>query len=219
MASQDIVAVECAATATGDTAHIMDEMLSGAKAAGGVLRRFVIPSQGDDPQAAADTEVAADAAGLQSLLDALSNADHAIIGAGTVPLSSDEAFGRLRDGCYMRARWVTLADLDGRAGAKIRLRDGQRLEDFRFPMPRREPTGRHRGLAILTPPPEMPDHDDPFADNSFFVMEEALRIMGFMPAGRILATGLYFPPIESNPMLRQQAFELGRQLVRGAISV
>jgi len=219
MASMDIAALECGAAGNSATARIIDEMLAGARAEGARVSRFLIPADGDDVPDEGALTVAADDAVLEAAMETLSTADHCIIGAGVVALMSDGAFRRLRDGCYLRARWVTLADLEGHEDLRIELRPGQRLEDFRFPMPRRELTSRHRGLTVLTPPPEMPDHEDPFAETSFFLVEEILRIMGFMPAGRILATGLYFPPIEANPLLKQQAFDLGRRLVHGAVAV
>lgn len=220
MSSADITTIECGAAGKGAAARIIDEMLSGAESAGAATRPFLIPAQDPrDPVESGEVEILSDAAGLEAAVEALAAADHAIIGAAAVPLISDKVFGKLRDACYMQARWVTLADLDGRDGVEITLRSGQRLEDFRFPTPRRELDGCHRGLVILTPPDEASDHDDPFAESSFFLMEELLRIMGFTPSGRILATGMYFPPIDENPILQRQAFELGRKLVRGAVAV
>ena len=220
MSSAVITSIECGAAGKGATARIIDEMLSGAESAGAAARRFLIPTQDPgDPVESSGVEILFDGAGLEAAIEALADADHAIIGAGALPLISDKVFEKLRNACYRQARWVTLADLDGRDGFQITLRPGQRLEDFSFPTPRRELSNRHRGLVILTPPDDAPDHDDPFAENSFFLLEELLRLMGFTPSGRILATGMYFPPIDQNPVLQQQAFDLGRKLVRGAVAV
>ena len=81
-----------------------------------------------------------------------------------------------------------------------------------FVVPGRVPGDLHKGITILHPDGQMPDHDDPFSENGFFVLEEVQRVLGFMPSGRVLSTGLFDTPLESNPILKRQALEIGRRL-------
>ena len=114
---------------------------------------------------------------------------------------------------------MSLADVIGKEGAQVRIAPPGRPEDFRFPVARLPSSPDHRGLVVLCPGADVPDHDDPFSEKSFFLAEEMLRILGFLPSGRILATGLYYPPLDENPLLKEQAFDLGSRLVTGSAAI
>ncbi len=211
MGSATVTGLECGLSEGGDLRQIIAEMLSGSASAGGRTRRLSIMSD-----AAEGVETFDGQDGMQRLVEAVAQSDHLILGLGGALDPSDDEFASFRDECYRQAKWVSLADIAGQEGVQITVRDPQSIAAFRFPMPRRELTGNHRGVIIVTGPAEVPDHDDPFLEKSFFLAEELLRILGFQPSGRILATGLYTPPIEHNPYLQEQAFELGRRLARGS---
>ncbi|MHC4714776.1 MAG: Rossmann-fold NAD(P)-binding domain-containing protein [Planctomycetota bacterium] len=208
-----VASLECTTGEAGDLREILAEMLSGGSSAGARTRHLVLSLE--EAGGHEGVELFAGAERLEDLVDALADCDHLILGLGAAHGAPDGMFAGLRDECYRQARWVSLADVAGQQGVEIQVRESQNLDDFRFPVPRRDLTGEHRGLVVVTAPAAVPDHDDPFLEKSFFVAEELLCILGFRPSGRILATGLYGPPIEENPYLQEQAFELGRRLTRG----
>jgi hypothetical protein len=203
----------------GDTSRIVEEMLSGCRSAGARTRHLVVTDAVQSrPESCADGfETVVTPHEIPSSVDTLADSDHIIMGVSASAAERTEARGTFRAECYRRARWMSLADVIGKYGARVRMSPGASPADFRFPLPRRELSVAHRGLVVFSPPWEIPDHTDPFCENSFFVLEELMRILGFMPQGRILATGLYYPPLEENPMLKDQAFELGRHLVAGGV--
>lgn len=216
-----VVALDVIAGGSDDEVYIISEMLAGAASAGAETSHSVLrfDSRADIPSLPQGARVYREPSDVSSLVEELAAADHIIVGSNAVPLDGNGEFQAFRDAVYRQAEWRTLADVVESEGFQVTVRPPGRLEDFKFPVPRREPTHEHRALAVLTPPSKIPDHDDPFGESSFFVLEEALRILGFQPSGRILATGLYEAPIEQNAVLRDEAFELGRRIASGAVIV
>lgn len=156
---------------------------------------------------------------VADLVADVQDTDHIIIGLEGGGVPGGAAFEEFRRAVYSKARWMSLADVIGKEGADVRIAPPGRPEDFRFPVPRRPASPDHRGLVVLCPGADVPDHDDPFSEKCFFLAEEMLRILGFLPSGRILATGLYYPPLDENPLLKKQAFNLGSRLVTGSAAI
>lgn len=204
-----------------DTSPIIDSMLSGCRAAGAQTRHFVLSADHDAllEGLPGDVECVSGTDGITALVETIERADHAIMGLAAPADLEGPVFKAFKEAGYAKARWMTLADVAGERAFDVRKMPAERPEDFRFPVPAQELTGEHRGLVVLKPPSDIPDHDDPFSENTFFVVEELLRILGFLPSGRILATGFYYPPLEDNPFLQEQSFELGQRLLAGSAAL
>lgn len=198
----------------GDLARIVDRILEGSGAAGADAGHAGLAREND--VTAPPAEVALNA---RAPLGEIESATHVIVCASGRSGEFGRAFEEFRESAYGASDWKSLADVAGQDGVEIKVRPGVELSDFRFPVAKRELSEAHRALVVLDPPAEVPDHDDPFCEEAFFVLEELLSVLGFLPSGRILTTGLYFPSLEENPILKRQAFELGRELVVGRVVV
>jgi len=205
---------------TSETGKVVDAMLDGVRSAGCQVEHFLLCRPGDCPQDAASAfdGVAQDKAAIQNVLARASAADHLILGLTGKSGQGNRAFHELRDACYEGARWLSLGDVVGNDGDAKTPPEAD-LHAVAFPAARRALTDAHRALAVYEPPDEVLDHDDPFCESAFFLVEELQRLLGFLPVGRVLSTGLFRPPLDENPVLKQQAFELGKRLVTGAISI
>jgi hypothetical protein len=141
--------------------------------------------------------------------------DHIILASSGAPREPGSPTALFVKACYTSARWLSLTTLA--EGSEVDLGLASDGAEFKFTVPWRPITSAHKGLVIIGPPDAAVDHDGPFSEESFFVLEEVERLLGFMPSGRILATGLFCPPLEDNPILKRQTLELGRALLSGGL--
>jgi len=200
--------------ASSELGGIIEGMLEGARAAGSQTAHFVI-TNGGDARTMPETDCVTDAytpESMSELVERARRADQLILGAAGAPRKPGSAFATFIDVCYERSRWMSLADVSGTEAGGLGIRGGGDPRDLKFPVPTRPVSEEHTGVVVVAPPEDAPDHDDPFCEDSFFVLEELERLLGFMPSGRILSTGLFYPPLEDNPILKQQAYEMGRRL-------
>ena len=219
MAAHKTIAITIAGL-TGEIGKVVDAMLDGVRSAGCEAEHFLLCRPGDCPQDAASTfdGVAQDKAAMRNVLERASGAEHLILGLTGRSGQGNRAFHELRDACYEGAKWISLGDVVGN-DSEAKTPPEADLQAVAFPAPRRALTDAHRALAVYEPPDEVLDHDDPFCESAFFLVEELQRLLGFLPVGRVLSTGLFCPPLDENPVLKQQTFELGKRLVTGAISI
>lgn len=192
---------------------MLESILEGARGRGcAVEHHLVTDSDGAGVSSPKGfTGIASDEDSVNSLARHATQFDHIIIAASGTPREAGSPMALFVKACYSNARWLDLATLVRGAEADISLAsDGS---EFRFTAPARPITGANRGLVIYQPSNGHTDHDGPWSEDAFFALEEVERLLGFMPSGRILATGLFSPPLEDNPVLRRQTVELGRNLV------
>ncbi len=201
-----------------DLGEVVRHMLDGAASAGAVCERYILTG-GAGPEAHADGPAVSVSSRkeIRQLVTRAAEADQLILALTGDCEGGKSAFSRFADACYEAVTWSSLADIADPVDAPFAGRS-EIAAAVRFAVPWRSITTEHRGVVIVHPTGPVGDHDDPFCENRFFVLEELLRVLGFMPSGRILSTGLFFPPIEENPILSQQAFQLGRGLAASHIS-
>ena len=222
MAQPSVIAVSvCSSAESLDLPHIAECVLDGAREAGFATEHFLLadPAEGDFPVSEAYSGIVTSLDAARSLVRHLTGAQHLVLGLAGGSRRGDSPISSLSRACYDTAKWTSLGQLIDAGEVEIAVAPSADPGQFRFPVSWRPLVEEHKGLSILHPPREIPDHDDPFCENAFFLLEELQRLLGFMPSGRILSTGLFDPPLDQNPMLKRQAFELGRHLAVEPLSM
>jgi len=200
--------------------QIVAAVLEGSASAGSRTRHFVLCRQGVIPTdpSTGGCEVVIGRRAMTALSRDLAAADHVVIGAVGEALTPGTVFAEFVECCYENTKWVTFAEFAGEEGAEVHVGPSADFKDMKIAVAARPVRRENRGLIIVEPPCPTPEHTDPFCENAFFVLEELERVLGFMPVGRILSTGLFDAPIEHNPILHKQALEMGQRLVTGEIA-
>lgn len=213
----NVLAVNFSVSVSGDWEPIVEMLLQGARSGGAATEKYFASEGGSSPVSGDGQpwETVSDSEGVASLIARAKEADHVILSVSGDMAFENSIFTKFVDACYEGTEWMSLADAfppDG-AGTQEAMLEG--LETIRFPVDRsRNASGR--ALTVVGPPYDIGESTDPFCENRFFILEETARVLGFTPAGRILCTGLFFPPVGENPVLEAQALELGRSLVNAA---
>ena len=221
MSQSRVVAVSAGPSQdSNELARVVSCVLDGARQAGSETKHFILLSPHDATAVRNDTYggLVTDPASIDSLVREAIAADHLVLGVAGTPRRPSSPIASFIDACYGSAEWLSLAGLVALENAGFSFDPQADSRTFKFPVSRRPLTDAHRGLVVLHPPREIPDHDDPFCESMFFVLEEVQRLLGFLPIGRILSTGLFDPPLDRNPILQRQALEIGRHLVSDIIS-
>lgn len=204
--------------------HIVERMLDGARAGGAETEHFILCSSITDvpENMAGRVKVIDSRERMKEVISSISGAGHLIIGLTGEPRKPGALFGDFLDVCYENAKWIAItggATPDEVIETEEEAEEAGQIEaKVKFPSQPRPITDEHRGLVIFQPIRGDYDDKDPWSDRTFFILEEAMRILGFMPSGRILSTGLFYPPLDENPVLNEQAYGLGRRLAYQSVT-
>jgi hypothetical protein len=212
------VSIDCS-SGSAELCRTMEYILEGARSAGAETKHYELCRAGEGDGAQEGAEKVLTPEGTQQLIEKLASADRVVLGVTGAARGAGTLVSEFVDACYESARWASLADIVAAEDLESAVKAGDDAGQMRFTVGRRPVSERHRGIIVLNPGGEVTDHGDPFCEDTFFMMEEVLRLLGVMPVGRILSTGLFDPAIEGNPILKRQALELGRRLMTDAVAV
>jgi hypothetical protein len=186
----NIIAVNFSADTTGAWEAVVASILRGAQAAGAQAQRCQC---GEDRDAV-------------TLLERISNADHAVLGtSGDIDVFGS-VYSQFVESC------VACSAAPDRASRSL-----CRAVSSLSAHPRVVST-RRRAIIVVAQPPSAMQRFDPCA-NEFLILDETARWLGFTPLGHILCTAGSLVSGDLIPADGDGAFEVGRRLVLGGADV